>query len=124
MGALFGLVFLVVPVLELLLFIWIQDRIGLGPTLLGIVVTAIIGASLVRQQGISVWTKFQTELNQGGLPARQLAHGALVLVGGALLLTPGYLTDALGFSLMVPGVREALRRTGMRFFKARTIVIR
>jgi UPF0716 protein FxsA len=124
MGALFGLVFLIVPVIELLLFIWIQERIGLGPTLLGVIVTAIIGAALVRRQGLSVWRQFQMELGSGGMPARQLAHGAMVLFGGALLLTPGYLTDAVGFVLMVPAVREAIRRIGVRVVKARTVIIR
>lgn len=124
MGALFVFVFLAVPVIEVLLFIWIQDRIGLPWTLAGIVITAVIGASLVRSQGISVWSKFQNELATGGLPARQIAHGAMVLVGGALLLTPGYLTDAVGFSLMIPAVREGIRRLGARYVSRRTIVIR
>ena len=124
MGALFGLTFLIVPIVELLLFIWIQDRIGLGPTLLGIVVTAIIGASLVRRQGFAVWSRFQSELSAGGLPGQQLAHGAMVLIGGALLLTPGYLTDAVGFLLMVPGVREVVRRVGGRFLANRITIIR
>ncbi len=87
-------------------------------------ITAVIGASLVRSQGISVWSKFQNELATGGLPARQIAHGAMVLVGGALLLTPGYLTDAVGFSLMIPAVREGIRRVGARYVSRRTIVIR
>jgi len=124
MGALFGLTFLIVPIVELLLFIWIQDRIGLGPTLLGIVVTAIIGASLVRRQGFAVWSRFQSELSAGGLPGQQIAHGAMVLIGGALLLTPGYLTDAVGFLLMVPGVREVVRRVGGRFLANRITIIR
>ena len=124
MGALFGLTFLIVPVVELMLFIWIQNRIGLGPTLLGIIVTAIIGASLVRRQGFAVWSRFQSELSAGGLPGRQLAHGAMVLVGGALLLTPGYLTDTAGFLLMVPAVREVVRRVGGRFFANRITIIR
>ena len=124
MGALFGVVFLTVPILELVLFIWLQGRIGLGWTLLGIVLTAIIGASLVRQQGIAVWKRFQSELSAGGMPARQLAHGAMVLVGGALLLTPGFLTDAVGFALMVPLIREAVRRAGVRIIERRTIIIR
>ena len=124
MGALFAFVFLAVPVIEVVLFIWIQDRIGLPWTLAGIVITAVIGASLVRSQGISVWRKFQDELATGGLPARQIAHGAMVLVGGALLLTPGYLTDAVGFSLMIPAVREGIRRVGARYVSRRTIIIR
>ena len=124
MGVLFGLTFLIVPVAELLLFIWIQDRIGLVPTLLGIVGTAIIGASLVRRQGFAVWSRFQSELSAGGLPGQQIAHGAMVLIGGALLLTPGYLTDAVGFLLMVPGVREVVRRVGGRFLANRITIIR
>ncbi len=124
MGALFGLAFLVVPVVELLLFIWVQDRIGLGWTLLGIVITAIIGAGLVRRQGMAVWSRFQSELVEGGMPARQLAHGAMVLVGGALLLTPGFLTDAIGLALMVPAIREFVRRAGLRIIERRAIVIR
>jgi len=124
MGALFGLAFLVVPVVELLLFIWVQDRIGLGWTLLGIVITAIIGAGLVRRQGMAVWSRFQSELVEGGMPARQLAHGAMVLVGGALLLTPGFLTDAIGLALMVPAIREFVRRAGLRIIERRAVVVR
>ena len=115
MGALLLLAFLLVPLLELIVFIWVQDRIGLSVTLLVVVITAVVGAGLVRRQGLAVWSRFQSELQEGGLPARQIAHGAMVLVGGALLLTPGFLTDAIGFSLMVPVVREALRRTIGRF---------
>ena len=124
MGALLGLAFLVVPVVELLLFIWVQDRIGLGWTLLGIVITAIIGAALVRRQGMAVWSRFQSELVEGGMPARQLAHGAMVLVGGALLLTPGFLTDAIGLALMVPAIREFVRRAGLRIIERRAVVVR
>lgn len=124
MGALFGLAFLVVPIVELLLFIWVQDRIGLGWTLLGIVITAIIGAGLVRRQGMAVWSRFQSEMVEGGMPARQLAHGAMVLVGGALLLTPGFLTDAIGLALMVPAIREFVRRAGLRIIERRAIVVR
>ena len=124
MGALLGLAFLVVPVVELLLFIWVQDRIGLGWTLLGIVITAIIGAGLVRRQGMAVWSRFQSELVEGGMPARQLAHGAMVLVGGALLLTPGFLTDAIGLALMVPAIREFVRRAGLRIIERRAVVVR
>ena len=124
MGALFGLAFIAVPIAELLIFIWIQDRIGLGWTLLGIVATALIGASLVRRQGLNVWSKFQSELAAGGVPGNQIAHGAMVLVGGALLLTPGYLTDTVGFLLMVPVIREVVRKSFARFFAGRIVAIR
>ncbi len=123
MGALFGFIFLAVPLVEVLLFVWIEERIGLGYTLLGIVITAVVGASLVRWQGMSVWAKFRAELAAGGVPSHQLAHGAMVLVGGALLLTPGYLTDLVGFLLMIPPVREVIRRVGAGFIRRRTIVI-
>ena len=118
-----GALFLTVPILELLLFIYVEERIGLGRLLLGIVITAVLGAFLVRQQGFAVWLRLREDLMVGRLPGAQLVHGALVLVGGALLLTPGFLTDAVGFALMVPPVREGVRRAGIRLFRRRTIII-
>ncbi len=123
MGALLGVTFLTVPILELLVFIYFEDRIGLAGLLLGIVITAVLGAFLVRHQGLAVWLRMREDLMAGLMPGRQLVHGALVLVGGALLLTPGFLTDAVGFALMIPLVREALRRVGSRFFRRRIIII-
>ena len=81
MGALFRIVFIAVPLLELLIFVWVQDRIGLGLTLLGIVVTAVIGASVARAQGFRVWQAFMTEASAGRVPGREIAHGAMVLIG-------------------------------------------
>jgi UPF0716 protein FxsA len=124
MGALFLLVFLLVSLLEIVIFIWVQDLIGLGATLLGAFVTAIIGGALVRRQGLAVWARFRSELEKGGLPGRQLAHGAMVLVGGALLITPGFLTDLIGFSLMVPFIREAVRRIAVRFIGPPRVILR
>ena len=118
-----GVLFLAVPILELLLFIYVEGLIGLGRLLMGIVITAILGAFLVRQQGLTVWLRLREDLAVGRMPGRQLVHGALVLVGGALLLTPGFLTDAVGFALMIPFVREGARRAGARFFRRRTIII-
>lgn len=118
------ILFVLVPIAELALFLRISDAVGLGPTLLFVLVTAVIGAALVRRQGISVMNQVRAQLAGGGFPGRQLAHGAMVLVGGALLLTPGFLTDAIGFSLMVPAVREALRRAGERWMRNRTTIIR
>ena len=123
MGVILGTAFIVVPILELVLFVYVERRIGLGWLVLGIIITAIAGAFLVRQQGFSVWRRLQTDLASGVLPGRQLIHGALVLVGGALLLTPGFLTDALGFALMVPFVREGLRRLGVRLLQPRVVII-
>lgn len=123
MGAILGTAFIVVPILELVLFVYVERRIGLGWLVFGIFVTAVAGAFLVRQQGFSVWRRLQSDLASGMLPGRGLVHGALVLVGGALLLTPGFLTDAVGFALMVPPVREGLRRLGARLLQRRVITI-
>ncbi len=123
MGVLLTSAFMLVPVLELLLFIYVQNRIGLGLMLIGILATAAAGAFLVRMQGLAVWMRVREDLAAGLVPGRQLVHGAMVLVGGALLLTPGFLTDAVGFLLMIPFVREGLRRLGNRFWQRRVTVI-
>ena len=123
MGVLLTSGFMLVPVLELLLFIYVQNRIGLGLMLIGILATAAAGAFLVRMQGLAVWMRVREDLAAGLVPGRQLVHGAMVLVGGALLLTPGFLTDAVGFLLMIPFVREGLRRLGNRFWQRRVTVI-
>lgn len=123
MGVLLIAAFLLVPVLELMLFIYVQNRIGLGLMLIGILITAAAGAFLVRMQGLAVWMRVRGDLEAGLIPGRQLVHGAMVLVGGALLLTPGFLTDAVGFLLMIPFVREGLRRLGNRFWQRRVTVI-
>lgn len=123
MGVLLTSAFMLVPVLELLLFIYVQNRIGLGLMLIGILATAAAGAFLVRMQGLAVWMRVRGDLAAGLVPGRQLVHGAMVLVGGALLLTPGFLTDAVGFLLMIPFVREGLRRLGNRFWQRRVTVI-
>lgn len=123
MGTLLVVAFLTVPILELLLFIYVEGRIGLARLLVAIVITAVLGAFLVRQQGFVVLSRLRADLASGVMPGHQLIHGALVLVGGALLLTPGFLTDAIGFALMIPAVREGLRRLGFRSFRRRVIII-
>ncbi|MCY3539195.1 MAG: FxsA family protein [bacterium] len=115
--------FLVVPILELVLFIYVERRIGLALMILFIALTAVVGALMVRQQGFSVWNQLQDDLGSGVLPGAALVHGAMVLVGGAFLLTPGFLTDSVGFALMIPIVREGIRRMGIRILRQRTIII-
>jgi UPF0716 protein FxsA len=112
-------IFVTVSVVELLVLAAVEDRIGLGPTLAIILLTGVVGASLVRSQGFSVFARARLQMSQGAFPGRELAHGALVLIGGALLLTPGFLTDALGFALMVPAFREVVRVRGTRFLQRR-----
>lgn len=113
------IIFVAVSVIELLVLAAVEDRIGLGPTLAIILATGILGASLVRSQGFGVLVRVRQQMSRGVFPGRELAHGALVLIGGALLLTPGFLTDALGFALMVPALREMVRLRGTRFLQRR-----
>lgn len=124
MGILFTLLFVVVPVVELVIFTLVTSAIGLANTLLFVLVTAFIGASLVRWQGVTVFKRFRQHQMQGQFPASPIVHGVLILVGGALLLTPGFLTDGVGFALMVPPARELIYRTGRRFVQRRTVIVR
>ncbi|THH34639.1 FxsA family protein [Aliishimia ponticola] len=98
--------FLAVPLIEIALFIQVGGAIGLWPTLLIVVITAILGTYLVRQQGLMALGQLQSRLGQLSDPTEPLAHGAMILFSGALLLTPGFFTDAMGFALLVPAVRE------------------
>jgi UPF0716 protein FxsA len=111
MGGLLLLVFIVVPILEIAVFIQAGEWIGLWPTLAGIVMTALIGAALVRRQGLSVLEKAQTSVNEGRFPVAEVFDGLCLVLAGALLLTPGFLTDTAGFLLLLSPLRAFLRRT-------------
>ena len=103
-------VFVAVPLIEIALFIQVGGWLTLWPTLAIVVGTALLGTALVRRQGLQVMQELQRALDELGDPLAPLAHGALILFAGALLLTPGFLTDAVGFALLLPGVRTALLR--------------
>ncbi len=117
------LLFIVVPIAELYVLATVEGRIGLGPTLLAILATALIGASLLRRQGVATMSAIREQTASGRFPGRELAHGGLLLVAGAVLLTPGFITDAVGFALLVPAVREVVRLRLSQWFRERTIVI-
>lgn len=102
------LAFIGVPLIEIALFIQVGGAIGLGYTLLIVVLTAILGTWLVRSQGVAALADLQRSFSELRDPTEPLAHGAMILFSGALLLTPGFFTDALGFLLLVPGVRKAV----------------
>jgi UPF0716 protein FxsA len=104
------LIFIVVPLIEILLLIEIGSRIGALNTILIIVLTGILGASMMRQQGFTIIRNIQRDLSQGHMPTGELINGALVLVGGIVLLTPGFFTDAVGFVLLVPATRTLIRK--------------
>lgn len=98
--------FLTVPLVEIGLFITVGGAIGLWPTLLIVILTAMAGTYLLRSQGSGVLRDLQERMNDLRDPSEPLAHGAMILFAGALLLTPGFFTDAVGLALMVPGVRR------------------
>lgn len=102
------LAFLLVPLIEITLFIQVGGAIGLWPTLAIVILTAIAGTSLVRRQGRSALTDLQRSFSDLQDPTKPLADGAMILFSGALLLTPGFFTDAMGFALLMPPVRQAV----------------
>lgn len=115
--------FLVVPLVEIALLFWVGQMIGFWATLALVILTAFLGSTLVSRQGRETYLQVRLELAEGTVPSRSLAHGAMILVAGALLLTPGFLTDAVGFALLVPQVREALRTWFVRRYRDRWVVI-
>jgi UPF0716 protein FxsA len=101
-------VFVAIPIIEIALFIQVGGLIGLWPTLAIVVLTAILGTWLMRQQGLRALNDLRMSLNDLRDPTEPLAHGAMILFAGALLLTPGFFTDATGLLLLVPPVRSAI----------------
>lgn len=110
MGAILFFIFIVVPIVEIILFIVVGDRIGLLATIGVVILTAIIGTFLIRHQGIATIKKAQENLQDNILPVNEVFDGLCILVAGALLLTPGFFTDAIGFSLFIPSLRLFLKR--------------
>lgn len=100
--------FLAVPLIEIALFIQIGGAIGLGWTLVTVIITALLGTWLVRNQGLVALGQLRASFSDLRDPTEPLAHGAMILFSGALLLTPGFFTDAIGFLLLVPGIRMVL----------------
>ncbi len=111
MTQLLFIVFLVVPLVEIWLLIEVGSVIGAIWTVILVVLTAIIGAALVRAQGLATLSRAQAQLRAGELPAVEMFEGVALIVAGALLLTPGFFTDAVGFTLLVPPLRRWLIRT-------------
>jgi len=108
MAGLILLAFILVPIAEIAVFIEAGRIIGLGWTLAVVIATAVAGTWLLRQQGLRVLAQTQARLNRGELPVGEMFTGVCLLVAGALLLTPGFLTDSLGLLLFVPPVRDAI----------------
>ncbi len=113
------LLFVTTTLLELALIIEVGKRLGAVTTILLILFTAIIGAYLAQTQGLSILAKIQLELNQGQLPSNQLLEGLLVLIGAILLLTPGFLTDTVGFLCILPFSRYWIRERLKKYLRQR-----
>jgi UPF0716 protein FxsA len=104
------LLFLAVPILEIWFLIQVGSVIGAGWTILVVVATAMAGAWLVRSQGLAILRRIQQETAMGRVPTTDMLEGLMLLIAGAVLLTPGFFTDAVGFALLVPPVRARLSR--------------
>jgi UPF0716 protein FxsA len=117
------LLFTLVPLVELYLLIEIGGAIGVAPTIAIVIVTGVIGAALARWQGLGVLRRLQDDLSAGRPPTDALIDGLLIFVAGAVLLTPGLITDALGFLLLVPAGRAAVRKL-VSAAVARNLVVR
>jgi len=100
--------FLVIPIIEVYLLIEVGGIIGAGWTILLIVLTAIIGVNLLRQQGMSTLMRANQSMSRGQLPAMEMMEGLFLAVGGALLITPGFFTDAIGFICLLPFTRRGI----------------
>jgi UPF0716 protein FxsA len=112
----FFLLFLLVPLAEIWFLIVVGGWIGAFPTIALVVLTAVIGASLARAQGLATLQRLQTTVARGEVPAIEMLEGVLLLVGALLLLTPGFFTDAMGFACLLPFTRRALAVRGLQRF--------
>lgn len=102
------LVVLIIPFLEIYLLLQVGGVIGALPTIFLVVFTAVLGSWLLKQQGFATLQRFQDSVSKGVLPAHEILEGVLILVGGTLLLTPGFITDMIGFVCLVPQLRKVI----------------
>jgi len=111
------LFFITVPLIEVLLLIKLGSLFGFWPTIFLVIGTGILGAYLAKIYGLTIWYKIQQDLNAGLMPADKLVDGLLILIGGIVLLTPGLLTDILGFMLLIPYTRNFFKQFAKKKFK-------
>ena len=115
--------FLVVPLLEIWVLIQVGQAIGAWWTILLLIADSVFGAWLIRREGGRAWRALTAALGSGRMPAKELADGALILIGGTLMLTPGFVTDALGVLLILPFTRPLFRRALAGVVSRRLVVI-
>ena len=117
------LLFLLVPFVELYVIIQLGHAIGFGNTIAVMIIVSLVGAWLVKREGISALRKAQRELDAGRMPGKQLVDGLLILLAGALLLTPGFVTDVFGILLLLPPVRALVRGRVSKRMSTRVITV-
>lgn len=122
MPVLLFILFLAVPLVELYAIIQVGQAIGALPTIGLLLLSSLVGAALMRSQGRAVWRRFRTTLAAGRPPAVETVDGVLVIMGGALLLTPGFITDLFGILLLAPPSRAAIRRLILRSVRVRLLM--
>lgn len=110
MGPILFILFIVVPLLELFVIIQVGEVLGAGLTVLLLLAVSVAGAVLVKREGLKAWYRFRQAVAEGRVPAKEVVDGALLLFGGALLLTPGFITDTIGLLLFVAPARAGVRR--------------
>jgi UPF0716 protein FxsA len=122
MGLLLVVVFIVVPIVELYVIIQVGGLIGVLPTLALLLADAVLGSLLLRHQGRGAWQRFNQAIAERRFPGREVADGAMIVVGGTLLLTPGFITDIFGLILLIPPTRAIVRRL-LRGYAAHRFVV-
>ena len=120
MALLLVLIFIVLPIAEIYVIIQVGEAIGVLPTIGLLILDAVLGAALWRSQGRAAWRRFNQALAEGRIPAREVFDGAMVILGGAFLLAPGFITDAIGILLLIPPTRAAFRGVVRRMAARRT----
>ena len=113
------LIFIVLPIAELYVIIKVGEAIGILPTIALLILDSFLGAALLRSQGRAAWRRFNEALAAGRIPTREVFDGAMVILGGAFLITPGFITDVIGFLLLIPPTRAVLRSVVARLARRR-----
>ena len=113
--------FVVVPFVELFVIIEVGQAIGALSTIALLIVVSALGAWLVKREGLGTLRRAQARMQMGEMPGTELVDGLMILFAGALLLTPGFVTDCLGIALLIPPVRAGMRRTATRFLRGRVV---
>ncbi len=117
------ILFVTIPLIELALLLRVAQAIELGPTIALVLITGILGAALARREGFRTWARVQADLSAGRMPTSEIVDALLILVAGVVLITPGLITDLIGFALLVPPIRGAFKRKMAEHFKSRIVTI-